>query len=138
MRTSLRNNGNEDSEKLMFFKPNDSLHLVWVEGNVVYWQRMSSPLVIGGEGSLPFIFEFDLEFFRAHKDSNLRYAQILNISQEEWGQLEVICSAIVKQRKTMYEHATEAGIERFLEIQSKRQNNPTIFGKMLGFRGFLD
>jgi formylmethanofuran:tetrahydromethanopterin formyltransferase len=60
----------------------------------------------------------DAEVNQWYKDNfNKSVAGLLNISEHELKKMRQICKAVVSQKKHIYDHASEAGIERFLDIQ---------------------
>jgi len=93
-----------------------TIHLVWVEGNSVYWQRIAG---LFGTSRKNFLLCNDLNFMKlASEYPNKPYSELLGISATTLQQVWKICEALRSQRQAVYENATEAGIERYLAVQT--------------------
>lgn len=88
--------------------------LLWVDGTQLYWQRSASPWM-GGQG---FLLSHDDNFMKLAQ-SNPRttsYGTLLGIGDAKMKHAWQICEALSAQSKHIHDHATEAGIERYLEV----------------------
>ena len=84
--------------------------LMWVDGTQLYWQRTIKPWL----GGKHFLFESDHTFMKLARAQ--RSESLLGINDTTMKQVEQICNALNTQGKYIHDHATEAGIERYLEV----------------------